>query len=343
MSWSAWKQVDGEGLDFAEIVYEKKHHEELEGGIARITIDKPDKYNTMTLATVDEMFRAFYDANHDTSLGAIIVAGAGKNFGAGGDVEWEKWGLREAFYNRYPHNRLIRSSRKPVIAQVQGYCLGGHNHMAYCCDMTIADDTAKFGQAGPKVSSPADGFFVPYLVKVVGAKKAREMWMLCRRYDAGQALDMGLVNAVVPAGQLEAEVDKWCEELLSVSPGCVEILKATFDQEMDGYEEMGIISEQFYPDWFDMPEGKEGAASFTEKRKPRFWGIRRCAAEAKAGLADNYNKGAEPKAAKEKAKRKATKKKAKRKITKKKAKRKATKKKAKRKATKKKTKRKTTR
>mgnify|MGYP001306332101 CR=1 FL=1 len=290
MSWSSWQEVIGEGLEFAEIVYEKKFHDELSGGLARVTINKPDKYNAMTLATVDEMFRAFYDANHDTSIATIIVAGAGKHFGVGGDVEWETWGLREAFYNRYPHNRLIRMSRKPVIAQVQGYCLGGHNHMAYCCDFTIAADNAKFGQAGPKVSSPADGFFVPYLTKVVGAKKAREMWMLCRRYTAEESLAMGLVNKVVALDSLEEEVDLWCEDLLQVSPGCLEILKAAFDQEMDGYDEMGIKSSQFYPDWFDMPEGKEGGKAFMEKRKPRFWDIRKRAAEKQQELIKDYDK-----------------------------------------------------
>lgn len=283
-----WEQVEGQGLDFVEIRYAKKFHTELDGGVARVTIDKPNEYNTMTLATVDEMFRAFYDANHDTAVGVIIVAGAGANFGAGGNVEWEKWGLREAFYNRYPHNRLIRQSRKPVIAAVQGYCIGGHNHMAYCCDFTIASDDAQFGQAGPKVSSPADGFFVPYLVKVVGAKRAREMWMLCRRYSAQQALEMGLVNAVVPRDQLEDEVDRWCEELLSVSPGCLEVLKAAFDQEMDGYAEMGIISGQFYPDWFDMPEGKEGGAAFTDKRPPRFWQLRERERQMRRDLLRQY-------------------------------------------------------
>jgi naphthoate synthase len=288
MGWTDWAVVEGDGLDFEEILYEKKHHSELEGGVARVTINKPDKYNVMTLATVDEMFRAFYDANHDTSIGVIIVAGAGKNFGAGGDVEWEKWGLREAFYNRYPHNRLIRNSRKPVMAVVQGYCLAGHNHMAYCCDFTIAADTAKFGQAGPKVSSPADGFFVPYLTKVVGAKKAREMWMLCRRYPAEQAREMGLVNTVVPLDELWNEVDQWCEELLEKSPGCLEVLKASFDQEMDGYSEMGIISSQFYPHWFDTPEGKEGGAAFTEKRKPRFWSLRERETEAREQLMAEY-------------------------------------------------------
>jgi naphthoate synthase len=286
MSWTKWETVKGDGLDFDEIIFEKKFHEELKGGMARVTINKPEKYNTMTLATVEEMFRAFYDANHDTSIALIVVAGAGRNFGAGGDVEWEKWGLREAFYNRYPHNRLIRMSRKPVLAQVQGYCLGGHNHMAYCCDFTIAADTAKFGQAGPRVSSPADGFFVPYLTKVIGAKKAREMWMLCRRYSADEAERMGLVNTVVPLDQLESAVDDWCEEMLQVSPGCLEILKAAFDQEMDGYDEMGIKSSQFYPDWFDMPEGKEGGNAFVEKRKPQFWELREKEAAKKQEFVD---------------------------------------------------------
>jgi len=274
MSWSEWRKVTGEGFDFKEIAYEKKHHGEIGGGVARVTIDKPEKYNVMTLDTVEEMFRAFYDANHDPSVGVIVVAGAGRNFGTGGDVDWETWGLRKAFYFRYPHNRLIRSSRKPVLAQVQGYCLGGHNHMAYCCDFTIAADDAKFGQAGPRVSSPADGFFVPYLTKVIGAKKAREMWMLCRRYTAEQALAMGLVNEVVARDDLEAAVDRFCEELLAVSPGCLEILKAAFDQEMDGYAEMGIISSQMYPHWFDMPEGKEGGFAFIEKRRAEFWRLR---------------------------------------------------------------------
>ncbi len=275
MSWTDWQKVDGDGLAFDEILYEKKFHVESEGGVARVTINKPQKFNTMTLHTVDEMFRAFYDASHDTAIGVIIVAGAGKHFGAGGDVEWETWGLREAFYNRYPHNRLIRMSRTPVIAMVQGYCLGGHNHMAYCCDFTIAAENAQFGQAGPKVSSPADGFFVPYLVKVIGAKRAREMWMLCRRYTAAQAYEMGLVNKVVPLERLEAEVDQWCEEMLRLSPGCLEILKAAFDQEMDGYADLGVISSQFYPDWFDTPEGKEGGAAFVAKRPPRFWSLRK--------------------------------------------------------------------
>lgn len=289
MSWADWIIVTGEGMDgFKEIVYEKRHHRPLGGGVARISLNKPEKMNVLTLATVEEMFRAFYDANHDTSIGVIVVAARGKHFGAGGDVEWERWGLREAIYNRYPHNRLMRLSRKPIIAQVQGYCIAGHNHMAYCCDFTIAADNAVFGQAGPRVSSPADGFFVPYLTKVVGAKKAREIWMLCRKYKAPEALAMGLVNSVVPLERLEAEVEQWCEELLSVSPGCLEILKAAFDQEMDGYRELGVTSSLMYPDWFDMPEGKEGGAAFLAKRKAQFWAIRAREARVHTGLLEEY-------------------------------------------------------
>ncbi|MCH8850362.1 MAG: enoyl-CoA hydratase/isomerase family protein, partial [Chloroflexi bacterium] len=242
MTWTEWEKVADAALDFSEILYDKHYHKELEGGVARITVNRPKKYNAVTNRTVDEMFRAFYDASHDPMIGVIVLTGAGDHFGTGGDVEWERWGLREAFYNRYPQNRLTRMSRKPIIAMVRGYCIGGSNHMAYCCDFTIADETAIFAQAGPKVSSPADGFFVPYLTHVVGAKKAREMWMLCRRYTAQEAERMGLVNTVVPPDRLEAEVDRWCEEMLALSPGCLEILKATFDQEMDGYKEMGLIS-----------------------------------------------------------------------------------------------------
>ena len=280
MSWTKWQRVEGEGLDFAEIIYEKRTHEDTGGGVARVSINRPERFNAVTNVTVDEMFRAFYDANHDPAVGVIVLAGVGKHFGTGGDVDWERWGLREAFYFRYPQNRIIRQSRKPIIAAVQGYCIGGSNHLAYCCDFTIAADNAIFAQAGPKVSSPADGYFVPYLVSVVGAKKAREMWMLCRRYPAKEAEAMGLVNTVVPLDRLEEEVEQWCAEMLALSPGCLEILKATFDQKMDGFAEMGDISSSMYPDWFDSAEGKEGAAAFAEKRPPRFWEIR--AKEAKA-------------------------------------------------------------
>ncbi len=288
-TWSDWTTVSGDGFDnFETITYEKKSHLTSGANVARISFNRPDRMNAMTAETGDELFRAFYDASHDTTIGAIILAGRGKNFGTGGDVIWEQWGLRSMIYNRYPANRLVRMARQPVIAQVQGYCIGGHNHLAYCCDFTIAADNAIFGQAGPRVSSPADGFFVPYLTKVVGAKKARELWMLCRKYKAEEALQMGLVNTVVPLDQLEAEVDRWCEDILRLSPGCLEILKVAFDQEMDGYKDLGAISAQLHPHWFDTPEGKEGGAAFVEKRPSEFWRIRSREVEARKEALDDY-------------------------------------------------------
>lgn len=274
MVWTNWERLDQD--EFQEIIYEKKYHKELKGGIARITINRPHKYNAFTNKTQDEMFHAFYDANHDLSIGVIVLTGAGdKAFCTGGDVEWEIKGLREQFYWRQPPNQLLRLSRKPVIVMVKGFAIGAGNHLAYMADFTIAADNATFGQAGPRVGSPADGWIAAYLTRVVGSKKAREMWMLCRKYNAQQALEMGLINEVAPLDKVEEVVDKWCAEILSLSPGCIEILKASFDSDIDYMEgSMGKLSRQLYPDWFDGKEFAEGTKAFMEKRKPEFWKIR---------------------------------------------------------------------
>lgn len=294
MVWTPWEKVTGSGLEFTDIIYERKFHKELEGGVARVSVNRPKRYNAFTMHTLDEMFRALYDASHDQLIGCIVLTGVGDHFGTGGDVEWEKWGLREQFYWRYTPNRLARICRKPIIAAVKGYCIGGSNHLAYCCDFTVAADTAILGQNGPRVSSPADGYFIPYLTRVVGAKRAREMWMLCRRYTAHEAWQMGLVNCVVPLDRLDAEVDKWCQELLLSSPGVLETLKAAFDQEMDMFPELGIVSGMMYPDWFDTPEGKEGAAAFLEKRRPRYWAIRKREAEIRSKVLEENDRGGKP-------------------------------------------------
>ncbi len=277
--WTDWQKVPG--LEFDDVIYEKKYHKELEGGVARITINRPNKLNSFTAHTQDEMFKAFYDAGHDPAVGVVVLTGAGdKAFSAGGDVEWEKWGLREQFYWRYEPNRLVTTvCRKPVIAAIKGWCIGGGNHLAYTCDLSIAADNAKFGQNGPRVASPADGYCVSYSARILGMKKAKEMWMLCRRYDAQQALQMGLVNAVVPLDKLDEEVDKWCEEMLMLSPGCLEILKATFDNAIAQEPKLGVHSSMLYPDWFDGEESKEGVQAFLEKRKPNFWKIRKAQAK----------------------------------------------------------------
>jgi naphthoate synthase/2-ketocyclohexanecarboxyl-CoA hydrolase len=167
-------------------------------------------------------------------------------------------------------------SRKPVIAAVKGYCMGMGNCLAYFSDFTIAAENAVFAQGGPRVANPVDGYVVAYLVSVVGAKKAREIYMLCRRYTAQEALEMKLVNAVVPLEKIDAEVDKWCEEILTLSPGCIEVLKATFDMEIDYMAgSYGQLARLMFPDWFTSSESKEGPRAFLEKRRPNFWKIRK--------------------------------------------------------------------
>jgi naphthoate synthase/2-ketocyclohexanecarboxyl-CoA hydrolase len=158
---------------------------------------------------------------------------------------------------------------------VKGYAIGGGNHLAYCCDFTIAGENAIFGQNGPVVASPADSYIVRYLASVVGTKKAREMWMLCRKYTAKEALEMGLVNTVVPVDQVEAEVDKWADEILRLNPTCIEVLKATFDAELDEIAgTMRRYVQLMAPDFPLGPEVKEAQTAFWEKRQPDFWKFR---------------------------------------------------------------------
>jgi 2-ketocyclohexanecarboxyl-CoA hydrolase len=159
-----------------------------------------------------------------------------------------------------------------VIARVNGYAIGGGNHLAYFCDFTIASENATFAQVGPRVGSPAAGYFVAYLTHVVGAKKAKEIWMLCRRYSAAEALAMGLVNAVVPLDKLDEEVDRWCEELLAKSPSCLKVLKASFRtlyQPLREGPERDWVGE-LAPDFFASGEADEGKSAFLERREPDF-------------------------------------------------------------------------
>ncbi|MCL5044840.1 MAG: enoyl-CoA hydratase-related protein [Deltaproteobacteria bacterium] len=275
MAWEPWTRVAE--LDLRDIIYEKRRLQ-AGGGAARITINRPERLNAFTAHSVNEMATALDDASHDPEIGVVVLTGAGdRAFSSGGDVEWEAGGgLRRQFYHALPPNHFLRMCRKPIIAAVKGYAIGGGNHLAYCCDFTIAAENAIFGQNGPRVASPADGYPVAYLTRVVGAKRAREMWMLCRRYDARQALAMGLVNAVVPLDKLEEEVDKWCEEILALNPTCIEVLKATFDSDIDYLAgSFGRISSLMAPDFFEGPDPKEAAEAFFGKRKPDFWQFRK--------------------------------------------------------------------
>ena len=230
--------------------------------------------NSITQVGIDEMVEAMDNSSNDKSIGVVVLTGAGKkSFCAGGDINWEASGhnYRVYFASSDSIQHRMRLCRKPIIAAVNGYAIGWGNHVSYFCDFTIASENAIFGQNGPRVGSPAHGYVASYLTRVVGAKKAREIWMLCRRYTAKQALEMGLVNEVVPLDQLNAAVDRWCEEILSLSPTCIEILKASFDAEIDNLRgNWGSFLSFMAPMHLESEEAKEAQNAFFEKRKPNF-------------------------------------------------------------------------
>ena len=245
-----------------------------DNGVARITINRPEVYNAFRGTTLQELIEVYQRLKDDREVGVVVLTGAGdKAFCAGGDVNWEAQGSlrREAGKLMVELYEAMRTSYKPTIARVNGYAIGGGNHLAYFCDFTLAAEHAIFGQNGARVGSPANGYVVNYLVRVVGQKRAREMWMLCRRYTAQQALEWGLANAVVPMAQLDEEVQTWCNELLALSPTCLKILKATFDDEYLGLRQhRRHYVREINPDFFSSGEQMEGANAFMEKRRPNF-------------------------------------------------------------------------
>jgi dihydroxynaphthoic acid synthetase len=221
------------------------------------------------------MKQAVEDANADESVGVIVLTGAGdRAFCAGGDVKWLAQVQQEGSWGRpdFDPHAGIEDCLKPVIARVNGHAVGGGNHLAYFCDLTIASENATFRQVGPRVGSPAAGHWVTFSTWVVGHKKAREMWMLCRPYSAQEALQMGLANAVVPPGKLDEEVDRWCEELMNRSPSCLKILKATFRSVYDPLRKGSRRNwvGEFAPDFFKTGEADEGKNAFLERREPDY-------------------------------------------------------------------------
>lgn len=250
---------------YSDIVYETASH------VARVTINRPEKLNAFTDRTIAEMEDAFRRAAQDRDVGVVVLTGTGdRAFCVGGDVNWEAKGGLDGL--NWHLGRQIVEHPKPFIARVSGYSIGGGNHLAYFCDFTIAADHSIFGQNGPRVGSPAGGYVVSHAASVLGHKRAREMWMLCRRYSAQQALEWGLVNAVVPRSELDAEVDRWCNELLSLSPTVLRIVKASFRRHMESYMDMNVADmvQLHAPDYFASGEQQEGAAAFLEKRAPDF-------------------------------------------------------------------------
>ena len=251
--------------DYKDIFYDVKDY------VATITINRPKRLNAFTGDTIDEISNAIKAAETARDVGVIVLTGAGERaFSAGGDVEWEAGGGLEAL--DFPLDRQLVDCPKPIIARVYGYAIGGGHHLAYFCDLTIAADHAIFGQNGPRVGSPAGGYIVSHSANILGHKRARELWMLCRRYSAQQALDWGLANAVVPMAQLDAEVRKWADEMLSLSPTCLSILKASFRKQMEPImsHEMSTLIREVAPKYFETGEQQEGANAFLEKRAPDF-------------------------------------------------------------------------
>ncbi len=256
--------------EFTDILYHKAE------GISKITINRPERRNAFRPQTVVQMIQALDDARNDENIGVIILTGEGPlAFCSGGDqkIRGDAGYADEKGVNRLnvlDFQRNIRNCPKPVVAMVAGYAIGGGHVLHMLCDLTIAADNAVFGQTGPKVGSFDGGWGASYMARIVGQKKAREIWYLCRQYNAQQALDMGLVNTVVPLEQLEEETVKWCREILQHSPLAIRCLKSALNADCDGQAGLQELAGNATLLYYMSEEAQEGKNAFVEKRKPDF-------------------------------------------------------------------------
>ena len=263
----SWQRVG----DYEDIIFEKS-----DDGIARVTINRPQVRNAFRPLTVTEMIDAFADAREDLGVGVVILTGAGTEaFCSGGDQKVRG----DAGYvgaDKVPRlnvldlQHLIRYIPKPVIAAVAGYAIGGGHVLHLVCDLTIAADNARFGQTGPRVGSFDAGYGAGLLARTVGQKKAKEIWFLCRQYDAQEVLAMGLVNTVVPVDGLQDEAISWAREILALSPTALRFLKASFNADSDGLAGIQQLAGDATRLFYMTDEGSEGKNAFLEKRKPDF-------------------------------------------------------------------------
>jgi naphthoate synthase len=259
------------GGDYEDIIYEKSPE-----GIARVTINRPQVRNAFRPLAVSEMIDAFVDAREDLDIGVVILTGSGPDaFCSGGDQKVRG----EAGYvgaDKVPRlnvldlQHLIRYLPKPVIAAVAGYAIGGGHVLHLVCDLTIAADNARFGQTGPRVGSFDAGYGAGLLARTVGQKKAKEIWFLCRQYDAEAALAMGLINTIVPVERLQDEAVQWAREILALSPTAIRFLKAAFNADSDGLAGIQQLAGDATRLFYMTEEGSEGKNAFIEKRKPDF-------------------------------------------------------------------------
>ncbi len=261
-----WARHEG----YEDIIYETR------GGIAKITINRPEVRNAFRPTTLFELSDAFNRARDDLDVGVVIFTGAGEEaFCSGGD---QRIRGDDGYVDAHGIGRLnvldlqvqIRRLPKPVIAMVAGYAIGGGHVLHIVCDLTIAADNARFGQTGPKVGSFDGGYGAGLLARIVGHKKAREIWYLCRQYDAQEALDMGLVNTVVPLARLEEETVEWAERMLQMSPLALRLLKAGFNADTDGLAGVQQLAGDATLLYYMSEEAQEGRNAFIEKRKPDF-------------------------------------------------------------------------
>ena len=261
-----WQTV----VEYEEILFQKTE------GIARISINRPEVHNAFTPKTVFELIDAFARAREDPEVGVILFTGeGGRAFCSGGDQRVRGHGGyvgddNVARLNVTDLHKLIRSIPKPIIALVPGYAIGGGQVLHVICDLSIAADNARFGQTGPRVGSFDGGFGAIQLARLVGQRKAREIWFLCRQYNAQEALQMGLVNTVVPLDQLEAEGVKWAREILRLSPIALRMIKTSFNAELDGMTGITELAHNANMLFYMVDEAKHGRDAFLEKRQPEF-------------------------------------------------------------------------
>jgi 2-ketocyclohexanecarboxyl-CoA hydrolase len=248
----------------------------VDNGLAWITINRPERYNSFRARTVDELIMAFKTAWGSDEVGVIALTGAGeKAFCTGGDqkqrMETGDYGPSDSgLFEIDSLHRVIRDTPKPVIAAVNGFAIGGGHVLHLLCDLTIAAENARFGQNGPRVGSFDAGFGTGLMARAIGEKRAREIWFLCRQYSAEQAVEWGLANKVVPAGQLQQEVREWADEILKLSPTSLKVLKQSFNADTEHFAGIGQMAYSSLKLFGDTEEANEGITAFNEKRAPEF-------------------------------------------------------------------------
>jgi 1,4-dihydroxy-2-naphthoyl-CoA synthase len=261
--WGDWQTDDG--FESPHVIYETRFRTRG-GGVARITLNRPERMNALDGRMFEDICSALRVANRDGSIGVIVITHRGPHFGVGGDLRGG--GMNPAMAQLDP---TIKQCLKPVIAAVRGYTIGASNHMAYTCDFTIAGESTVFGQNGPRIGSPASGYLVANSAHIMGMKRGRELWIRCRHLTAQEGLAAGLCNTVVQDRLVDAEVEKWCDELLDLVPSRLAAAKQSFEAIDAPLQYSGAFLPMIEPNYMGTPEVREAIQAFMERRDPNFW------------------------------------------------------------------------